>query len=137
MDKEKEQMILDRFEIIDVFNRYARGVDKRDNAMYRSCFTDELAVDVTGESVKQSAEAWVDQAFSAVGSFEKTQHIITNHMITINGDKAEAVAYVQAQHFNKDSTWSVWGHYSNKLVRTPEGWKINSLKLTFDWHSNS
>ncbi len=137
MDKEKEQMILDRFEIIDVFNRYAAGVDGQDSALYRSCFTDQMDVDVTGESVNQTADAWVDQAIAAVSGFEKTQHIITNHMITVNGDEADATAYVQAKHFNKDSTWSVWGHYTNKLVRTPEGWKINSLKLTMDWHSTS
>ena len=135
MDKANEQMIMDRFEIIDVFNRYAIGVDKRDKELYGSCFTDELDVNVTGEVVKLKSHAWVDMAFSAVGAFEKTQHIIANHTININGDEADAVAYLQAHHFNKGNTWSVWGYYSNKFVRTSEGWKINSLKLTMEWHN--
>jgi len=133
MDQTTVQTILDRFEIIDVFNRYARGVDTLNKEMYRSCFTDELDADVmAGESVHLTADAWVDQAISAVGAFKKTQHIITNHTITISGDEAEAVAYVQANHFNDENIWSVWGHYSNKFVRTAEGWKINRLVLTMD-----
>jgi hypothetical protein len=127
-------MIFDRFEIIDVFNRYAIGVDKRNEEIYRSCFTDELLVDVTGESVEYAAEAWIEQAFTALSVFEKTQHIISNHSINIIGDSADADAYLQALHFNKDSKLSVWGSYSNKLTRTPEGWKINTLALTVDWN---
>ncbi len=137
MENVKELTILDRFEIIDVFNRYATGVDRRDKDVYRACFTDELEVDVMGESMGLTADAWVDQAFSAVGAFEKTQHIITNHTITVNGDEADAVAYLQALHFNKENKWSVWGYYSNKFVRTSEGWKINSMKLIMEWNESS
>ena len=136
MDQTTVQTILDRFEIIDVFNRYARGVDTCDAEMYRSCFTDELDVDaMVGESVQLTADAWVDHAISALGAFKKTQHIITNHAITISGDEADAVAYVQANHFNKESIWSVWGYYSNKFVRTAEGWKINHLVLIMEWQN--
>ncbi len=137
MDKAQQQMVIDRFEIIDVFNRYATGVDKRDKEIYRSCFTDELLVNVTGENVEYATEAWIEHAFTMLGNFEKTQHIISNHSIDINGDTADAAAYVQAHHFNKDSKWSVWGNYSNKLTRTPEGWKINSLTLTVEWNETS
>jgi len=133
MDK-AQQLVIDRFEIIDVFNRYARGVDTRNEEIYRSCFTDELLVNMTGENVEYSAEAWMEQAFTALSGFEKTQHLITNHSINITGDTAAADAYLQAIHFNQDSKWWVWGSYSNKLARTPEGWRINSLTLTVDWN---
>ncbi len=129
-----QQMIVDRFEIIDIFNRYAIGVDTRDEEVYLSCFTDDLLVNVTGESVENTAKGWTEQAFTALSNFEKTQHIITNHSVEINGDTATAHAYLQALHFTKDNTFSVWGHYSHKLTRTPEGWRINSLTLVTDWH---
>ncbi len=129
-----QQMILDKFEIIEIFNRYAIGVDTRNEEVYRSCFTDELLVNITGEDVENTAEGWTEQAFTALGNFEKTQHIITNHSINISGDTADAHAYLQALHFTKDNTFSVWGHYSHKLTRTADGWRISHLTLTTDWH---
>jgi len=137
MDKSQQQLIIDRLDIIDVFNRYATGVDKRNREIYRSCFTDELDVNITGETIRQTADAWIDQAFSSLASFAKTQHIITNHSVNISGDEAEAVAYLQAHHFNEGSKWSVWGDYSNTFIRTSEGWRINSLRLAMEWHEVS
>jgi hypothetical protein len=134
MDTTQQQMLIDRLEIIDVFNRYAIGVDTRSEEVYKSCFTDELLVNTTGEYIKNTPESWTEQAFTALSNFEKTQHIITNHSITISGDTADAHAYLQAHHFNKENTFSVWGHYNHKLTRTSEGWRINSLTLTTDWH---
>jgi 3-phenylpropionate/cinnamic acid dioxygenase small subunit len=139
MDKSTEQMLIDRFAIIDLFNRYATGADKRDSALYRSCFTDEINLNVTGATTsteKRTADAWVEQAIGGLGFFERTQHMISNHIININGDQADAIAYLQAQHFNKGSRWTVWGTYSNQLTRTSDGWKISSLALSFDWQEN-
>ena len=133
MDK-TQQLIIDRFDIIDLFNRYAIGADTRNEELYRSCFADELLVDVGGESVEHTAESWIEQAFAALSPFEKTQHIISNHTFDIDGDTAVAGAYLQAHHFTKENTLSVWGHYTHKLTRTPAGWRIHDLTLTTDWH---
>jgi hypothetical protein len=137
MDKEKIQTLWDRMEIIDTQTRYATGVDRRDRGLYRSCFTDEMDLDMSGmglgEPVRLSADVWVEQAISLVSSFEATQHMMTNHVITIEGDRATCTAYVQAQHYNPQNTYTVGGYYTNTLVRTPRGWKISKLKLTPLW----
>jgi pantothenate kinase len=137
MDEKKIQTLLDRMEIIDTETRYAKGVDTRDRDLYRSCFTDEMDLDMsgmgTGEPMKISGDAWADQAISLVSGFQSTQHIITNHVITIDGDRATCTAYVQAQHYNPQNMWTVGGYYTNTLVRTAEGWKISKLKLTPMW----
>ena len=141
MDDQKIQTLLDRMEIIETATRYATGVDTRDRDVYRSCFTDEIELDMSGmgmgEPMKMSADAWVDQALTLVSNFESTQHMITNHVITVDGDRATCVAYVRAQHYNPQNMYTVGGYYTNTLVRTPEGWKISKLKLTPTWTQNT
>jgi len=137
MDQQGIQRLLDRMEILDTATRYATGVDTRDRDLFRSCFTDEMDLDMSamgvGEPTKISADAWAEQAISLVLGFQSTQHIITNHVITIEGDRATCTAYVQAQHYNPQNMWTVGGYYTNTLVRTAEGWKISKLKLTPMW----
>jgi len=141
MDPGKFQELVDRMEITDTSIRYATGVDHRDRDLYRSCFTDEIEFDFSamgmGEPKKIRADEWVDQAFLIVSSFQSTQHIITNHVIRVDGDEATCVCYLQAQHFNPDSLFTVGGYYTNRLIRTPSGWKISKLQLTTTWTKSS
>jgi len=141
MDKEDLQRLKDRMDITATSLSYATGIDMRDRDLYLSCFTEELEIDFSSMGMegpaRVKAEEWVDQAFGLVGGFQSTQHIITNHVITLEGDEATCVAYLQAQHFNPDNMLTVGGYYTNRLVRTPEGWKISKLKLTSTWTKNS
>jgi hypothetical protein len=128
------QALIDRNDIIDTMSRYASGIDRRDAALYRSCFTDDLEVDVSGNGFEQmTADAWVARALQLVGTFQTTQHIITNHTLAITGDEASCAAYLQAQHWNPENFLLVGGHYDDKLVRTPDGWRICRLQLTITW----
>jgi hypothetical protein len=67
--------------------------------------------------------------------------MITNHVITVTGDEATCVAYVQARHFlpneSGDSMQTMYGYYTNRFVRTPAGWKIRACKLTLWWQTGN
>ncbi len=141
MDEAKMQELWDRKEITDTSLRYATGVDMKDRALYRSCFTEEIEADFSslgmGDASIIKADDWVEQAIMTVNLYQSTQHIITNHVIDIKGDEATCVAYLQAQHYNPEGMFTVGGYYSNTLVRTPEGWRISKLKLTSTWTKHS
>ncbi|MFC9088303.1 nuclear transport factor 2 family protein [Nocardiopsis dassonvillei] len=134
--------LLDRAEIGEVQTRYATGTDSRDWELFRSCFTDEVEVDF-GEgfgqpAMRMTADAWVAGTAPRMESFKATQHMITNHVITFDGDDhATCVAYVRASHHLPnslgDSDQTVYGYYTNRFARTLNGWRIAGVKLTPLW----
>ena len=135
MNEAQLAAVVDRNAIIDTLNRYATGIDTRNEALYRSCFTDDLVVDMFGDGAKEStADQWVETALNAVSSFETTQHIITNHVIETDGDRATCVAYLLAQHWNPDNYFRVGGYYSHELVRDGDRWLMSRIKLTITWN---
>ena len=58
-------------------------------------------------------------------------------VISIDGDNATCVCYLQAQHFSQDDTGAhavlIGGYYSNSLIRTPAGWRIDKYKVVKTW----
>ncbi|MFJ7216571.1 nuclear transport factor 2 family protein [Amycolatopsis sp. NPDC098790] len=132
----------DRAEIGDVQLRYATGTDSHDWALFRSCFTDEVDVDFSdgfGQPVvRVRADDWVASTAPRMESFAATQHMMTNLVITFDGDdRATCVAYVRAAHHlpndTGDSDLVVTGYYTNRFERTLDGWRIAGVKLTTLW----
>ena len=128
------QTIREQWAIIDVLSRYARGIDRKDAVLYRSCFTEEVDVDM-GRGLESGipADAWVDQALSVVERYEATQHIISNHVISLESGQARCRAEVQAQHWNPTGAWKIGGHYEDHLIKTETGWRIQRLTLKIRW----
>lgn len=141
MPDDDVQRIIDRDAIIDTINNYAFGVDLRDWELYRSIFTDEFEADLSSLSGSEpqlvTADDWVAQVRSGLSGYRGTQHIMSNHRVSIAGDEAKTKVYFQATHYlpndQGDSHWSIGGYYDHTLVRTPQGWKIRKLKLTVIW----
>jgi len=131
MDEAALQALIDRSEIIELFNRYALGIDGRDAALFRSCFTERVDIQTSGTQMEQEpAQEWVDLALRAVGIFESTQHTITNHHIELQGQEASCIAYLNANHSSREGAMTVLGRYSTRLQKTPQGWRIAGLELT-------
>jgi hypothetical protein len=142
VDAPSLQRLVDRAEITDVQLRYATGTDRRDWALFRSCFTDAVDVDFSEgfglPPVRLSADDWVAGTAPRMESFTATQHVMTNLVITFqDDDHATCVTYVQARHHlptsTGDSDQTVYGYYTNAFERTPDGWRIAGVKLTALW----
>src|SRR5262245_28969903 len=96
------ETLIARAEISDVVLRYATGIDRRDWTLFRSCFADEVELDFTswsgGEVRRTDADEWVAGVAAVLSGFDATQHISSNHVHTIAGDRATCVSYMIAHH---------------------------------------
>ena len=124
------ERLVDLAAITDLMSEYAWGIDRRDAAVYRGCFTDVIDVEMPRHSrVAVAADAWVDEAFALVARYQATQHLVSNHRIELRGDAATCRAELQAQHWRPTGAWKLCGRYENELVRQDGHWKIRRLAL--------
>ncbi len=120
----------DRLAIDALLTRYAEAVDEKDWETYRSCFTADALIDYTSAGgIRGGLEEVVAWLAQVMPYFSMTQHLVTNRRIEIDGDEARAHSYF----FNPlavtaaDGTQTLYfdgGTYSDRLRRTPDGWRI-------------
>jgi len=124
------QEIADPLEIDDLLTRYATAVDTKDWALYASCFTPDAVVDYTSSGgIRGSVsdvKAWLAQIMP---TFPMTQHIVANRTIVIQGDTATCRSCLFNPMGLPDEESGLvlffeGGYYHDKLVRTPDGWRI-------------
>ena len=133
------QRISDELEIAALLNRYARAVDTKDWALYRSVFTDDAYVDYSSAGViagtRDEVADWLSQAFTAIAM---SMHYITNVEAEIDGDSAtvRAMFYNPFQLSGTSTLSFCGGYYHHELVRTPDGWRSRSLREENAWFEN-
>jgi 3-phenylpropionate/cinnamic acid dioxygenase small subunit len=122
----------DRQDIADVVLRYATGIDRRDWTLFRSIFTDDCELDYGEIGAFKGADAvteFMRQAHELAGH---TMHRLTNQVITVDGDSAQARTYVDALIMLADNNSGVnaAGFYDDEFVRTENGWQIARRRFT-------
>ncbi|MDT5047227.1 MAG: hypothetical protein QOG75_3090 [Mycobacterium sp.] len=116
----------DRQDITDVLLRYATGIDRRDWPLFRTIFAGDCELDYGEVGSWKGVDAvteFMQQAHAMAGH---TMHRLTNQVITVDGDTAEARTYVDALIMLGDNTSGVnaAGFYDDELVRTDDGWRV-------------
>jgi len=124
--------LADRLAVQDVMIRYATSVDARDMKRYASCFTADVEVAGFGNTTFSDRGVYVDWVIEALKRYERTQHLIGNQEVVLDGDRAHLRSYVQATHLLADDPTKLmvlWAVYDDQLVRTAEGWQITRHEL--------
>jgi 3-phenylpropionate/cinnamic acid dioxygenase small subunit len=140
-----DQELIDHNRIIDVVNRYATGLDRRDWKLLRSIFTDEIDMEFSSVGIRSGrydADRWVRNSEALFAGFGPTQHTLTNHAVTIDGDAAHTAVYMQAEHFivedaPAENRWTIGGWYEHDLKRSGDGWLIHSMALYMTWQTGN
>ncbi|MEM9027376.1 MAG: nuclear transport factor 2 family protein [Pseudomonadota bacterium] len=110
------------------------AVDRKDWVRARSFFADTIRVDFSSLSGQPPATIKADDLIKAwstnLGPKKQSHHQRGHGLVTINGDTA--VIYSQGYAWNRmegkgDPLWEVWGNYTHKLQRTPDGWKVTDF----------
>jgi len=78
--------------------------------------------------------------------FRSTQHLVSNHSVTLSGDNADFRANLVAIHLWKDkvdeanllnNSFIAGGVITAQAVRTQERWKISSLTNRIVWRAGT
>ncbi len=122
--------------------RYATGVDRRDWALYRSLFTDTVAVDFSSFDPQLAprvvrTDDWVAGIVPLFTGLAATRHTMTNPRAVVDGDEATITMDVRAHHVHDPddpaSWYTVRGHYDDALVRVDSRWLLSGVRLTVTW----
>ncbi|MFI5040851.1 MAG: nuclear transport factor 2 family protein [Acidimicrobiales bacterium] len=121
-----------REDVVEVLVRYATGIDRRDWALFRTCFTDDCEADYGAIGAWHGADeitAWMERSHAPCGH---TMHRITNAVVGPNGRGVAARSYVDAIVMGPDNQTGsrAVGYYDDELVRTEHGWKIAARRFT-------
>ena len=122
-----------RTAIMQILIEYAKTCDNRSWPNFDSIFTPEISVDYGGEFVIDGRDEVVAMIKSMLGGCGPTQHLLGNHEITINGNKAQSRCYVRAIHAGlgqeAQTLYEVWAEYHDTLELTSNGWRISQRKM--------
>lgn len=130
--------LADHLEIRDVLTRYATALDSGEWELLSDVFTADGVAEF-GDLGGRHEGVGAIAAFvrSVLEGLDASQHLIGNESVLLDGDRAKARCYFQAQHFvvsaNGGNCYLVGGTYEDELVRTPAGWRISLRRLVPTW----
>ncbi len=120
-------------DITRILMLYARGIDRIDAELVKSCFHPDAVLRYGDET---TPEAFASGASGGLGAFSLTQHRISNVIVDIEGDFAWCESYCLARHRSpgdpdEDFLWG--GRYVDRFERRNGEWKILRRTVVHDY----
>lgn len=129
--------LMAREQIRDVIYRYARGVDRRDFDLVRSCYHPG-ATDDHGP-YKGGVDGFIPWLERQLARWSVTSHTMANVLIELHGDRARVETYAVAYHRTvprenkplQDVTAGV--RYVDDMTNIDGSWAISRRVVVSDW----
>lgn len=137
-DPNRLEHVLARDEIREVLARLARGTDRCDASLIRSCYHEDAEDDHGGFQGSGDAFAkWVLETLPA--HFQATMHNLGNSDIRVEGDTAWSETYCTAHHVMhpdeqgviRDSIMGL--RYVDRFERRSGEWRVARRTCVYDW----
>lgn len=130
---------MEELSIINAVTNIFNGADKHDWELVRNSFHHEVFLDYfsmsgqPGEKIKSSEI--INRWSAFLPKFKFTFHTITNFEISVERTNASAFCKGQALHCLPGSeagdTWTTYGTYDFKLLKSGDQWKVTSMTFNF------
>lgn len=131
------QRLLDEHEITRLCYRYGAALDDRDWERLRTCFTADAVTEYEGLGRFEGYPAIEGVCQAALGPLDRSQHLIGNVSVDVDGDTATAQCYLHAQHVKAGTAggdlYLLAGRYTDRVTRTPDGWRFAHRRLETWW----
>ena len=117
---------------------YARGVDRRDWALVRTCFADGALVE--GTRSRGPVDEYLTALRPGVERYVATMHVMANQLVEVDGDVGALETYAVAFHWagtpagvaHADNL-VVGVRYHDEVARHGDGWVITHRRVSGDW----
>jgi len=121
--------LLDLEEIRDLARRYAHCVWQGDAAGAAALFAEDGEMD-TGDRPPIRGRAQIRASYEEIFQSQAFRPMIHNHVVDLDGETATGTCYldVRADLYGVDKVGL--GSYQDRYVRTTDGWKFLSRRLT-------
>jgi 3-phenylpropionate/cinnamic acid dioxygenase small subunit len=127
------QELIDRQAITDLISGLGLWLDEKRFDEARSILTEDVVAETAGGS-SRGVEAVAAQARR--NHQVPTQHVITNVLVDLDGDRASAGANLVVTFVRPDSLRTLGERYAFDAVRTPEGWRLSRVRITPVWEQS-
>ena len=126
----------DRADIIDLAVRYTWALDAKQIDGLDDVFTADATARLRGVECSDR-----DQIKARIGGailrLDRTQHLIGNHQVAVDGDEGTHRCHLHSQHVlagtDGGDNFIVGGFYADRVVRTPDGWRITHRVMEQTW----
>jgi hypothetical protein len=126
----------DRDDIVDLTIAYTWALDTKQVELLRDVFHPEATAVLRGRECN-GVEDIIQRIGGSLTRFDLTQHLIGNHQVHIDGDRATCRCQLQSQHtrhgLEGGENYTIAGVYLDELVRTPDGWRISHRTMQQTW----
>lgn len=126
----------DANQIIALTIKYCWALDERDWESLSEVFLSD-AYAKYGITTHQGIESILERCKKALTPLDFSHHMVSNHVVEVEGDKAKCKCYFQAQHVRTSTpegvNFLIAGKYEDELIRVNKEWKIASRVLTKIW----
>ncbi|MET7393993.1 nuclear transport factor 2 family protein [Dactylosporangium sp. NPDC005572] len=127
----------DAHEIEQLLYRYAIAIDTRNWELLDSCFTPDASIVMSVAGRYPSPAHYRDRAKVVLAGLDATHHVFSSVTVQVDGDRATAHSYYQAQHCRNAlaprSLFLIGGWVDDELTRVDGRWLISARRGSAVW----